>query len=753
MLSSNNMLSPASGRPVVTPSQDIVIGVFYLSEMVPDAKGAGRAFSDVEEARMAYELGDISLHAPIKIRVGWLAADPKVHAELSRSLGALIADEPLDPDALTETTLGRALLNGAFPAGFPYVNAPVIKSDMRIIIEEIIQRYDKPDVANMLDAIKDLGFKFATKAGLTIGLEDVKTPPTKGIILAEYEDRAAKKEALYQKGVITDDERNQELIEIWTEATDAVKDAMSATLQEERFNPMDMMVRSGARGNIMQLRQIAGMRGLVANPKGDIIPQPIKANFREGLSVLEYFISTHGARKGLADTALRTADSGYLTRRLVDVSQEIIIQEEPSEDPGIVMTIRDEHGEPVRHVRNHIFGRTLAEDVKDGRKLVGLPDGRKLKKGFVLDREAVIGIQDPSLAEVTEDRVRSPLTDESRYGISRDSYGIDLATGAMVEFGTAVGIMAAQSIGEPGTQLTMRTFHTGGVAGEDITHGLPRVVELFEARSPKGKAILSEIGGAVRLETDEEDGTHYVVVENQQEELRYSLPRRSRVRVAEGDIIDPGDQLTEGPLDPKEVLEIQGIRAAQRYLVDQVQEVYRSQGVDIHDKHIEIIVRQMLRRVRIVKAGDSTYLPAELIDAQQFRETNRLLIEDGKQPAEGRPELMGITKASLATDSWLSAASFQETTRVLTEAALQSRSDFMRGLKENVIIGQLIPAGTGSKPYQEIEPMLPDANVISALGLFGDTPTETVADALPADPAEWLASLGASPTEEPATEE
>jgi DNA-directed RNA polymerase subunit beta' len=753
MLSSNNMLSPASGRPVVTPSQDMVIGVFYLSEMVPDAKGAGRAFSDVEEARMAYELGDISLHAPIKIRVGWLAADPKVHAELSRSLGELIADEPLDPDGLTETTLGRALLNGAFPAGFPYVNAPVLKSDMRIIIEEIIQRYDKPDVANTLDAIKDLGFKFATKAGLTIGLEDVKTPPTKGIILAEYEDRAAKKEALYQKGVITDDERNQELIEIWTEATDAVKDAMSVTLQEERFNPMDMMVRSGARGNIMQLRQIAGMRGLVANPKGDIIPQPIKANFREGLSVLEYFISTHGARKGLADTALRTADSGYLTRRLVDVSQEIIIQEEPSEDPGIVMTIRDEDGEPVRHVRNHIFGRILAEDVKAGRKLVGLPDGRKLKKGFVLDREAVIGIQDPSLVEVTEVRVRSPLTDESRYGISRDSYGIDLATGAMVETGTAVGIMAAQSIGEPGTQLTMRTFHTGGVAGEDITHGLPRVVELFEARSPKGKAILSEIGGAVRFETDEEDGTHYVVVENQQEELRYSLPRRSRVRVAEGDIIDPGDQLTEGPLDPKEVLEIQGIRAAQRYLVDQVQEVYRSQGVDIHDKHIEIIVRQMLRRVRIVNAGDSTYLPAELIDAQQFRETNLQLIEDGKQPAEGRPELMGITKASLATDSWLSAASFQETTRVLTEAALQSRSDFMRGLKENVIIGQLIPAGTGSKRYQKIEPMLPDANVISALGLFGDTPTETVADALPADPAEWLASLGASTTEEPATEE
>jgi DNA-directed RNA polymerase subunit beta' len=753
MLSSNNMLSPASGRPVVTPSQDMVIGVFYLSELIEDAKGAGRAFSDVEEARMAYELGDISLHAPIKVRVGWLAGAPDVHAELRRSLGALIADEPVDPEGLTETTLGRALLNGAFPPGFPYVNAPVIKSDMRTLIEELIQRYDKPDVAGTLDAIKDLGFRFATKSGLTIGLEDVKTPPTKGAILAKYEDRAEKMEKLYQKGVITDDERNQELIEIWNEATDEVKDAMSVTLQEERFNPMDMMVRSGARGNIMQLRQIAGMRGLVANPKGDIIPQPIKANFREGLSVLEYFISTHGARKGLADTALRTADSGYLTRRLVDVSQEIIIQEEPSEDPGIVIEIRDGDGQPVRHLRNHVFGRTLAEDAKIGRKVVALPDGRRLKKGFVLDREAVIGLQDPALEEVVALRVRSPLTDESRYGISQASYGIDLATGSMVEMGTAVGIMAAQSIGEPGTQLTMRTFHTGGVAGEDITHGLPRVVELFEARSPKGKAILSEVGGAVRLETDEEDGTKYVVVENQHDEVRYPLPRRSRLRVAEGDIIEPGDQLTEGPLDPKEVLDIQGIRAAQRYLVDQVQEVYRSQGVDIHDKHIEIIVRQMLRRVRIVNAGDSSYLPGEHIDAQRFHETNRELIEDGKKPAEGRPELMGITKASLATDSWLSAASFQETTRVLTEAALQSRSDFMRGLKENVIIGQLIPAGTGSKPYQDIEPMLPEANVISALGLFGETPTEAAADALPADPAEWLASLGAATVDDETVEE
>jgi DNA-directed RNA polymerase subunit beta' len=750
MLSSNNVLSPASGRPIVTPSQDMVIGVFYLSELIEDSEGSGRAFSSVDEAMMAYERKHLKLHAPIKLRVGKLAGDPDVHADLTRSLGDLIAEEPVDPNALTDTTLGRALLNEAFPESFPYVNAVVLKTDVRTIIDEVIRRYDKPVVADTLDAIKDLGFQFATKAGLTIGLEDVKTPPEKAEILARYEDRAEKMEALYQKGVITEAERHQELIEIWTEATDEVKDAMSATLMKDRFNPMDMMVRSGARGNIMQLRQIAGMRGLVASPKGEIIPQPIKSNFREGLSVLEYFISTHGARKGLADTALRTADSGYLTRRLVDVAQEIIIHDEESEDPGIVIRTREADGSAVRHLQNHIFGRTLAEDVKDGRKFVELPDGRKLRKGFVIDRDAVIGIEE--MEDLTELRVRSPLTDESRYGINRDSYGIDLATGHMVEPGTAVGIMAAQSIGEPGTQLTMRTFHTGGVAGEDITHGLPRVVELFEARTPKGKAILAEMGGVVRLDEDEETKTRYVTVTEGDEEVSYPLPRRARMRVAEGDIVEAGTQLTEGPLDPKEVLDVRGIRSCQRYLVDQVQEVYQSQGVDIHDKHIELIVRQMLRRVRIVSAGDSEYLPAELVDAQEFRESNQELVESGKGPAEGRPELMGITKASLATDSWLSAASFQETTRVLTEAALQSRSDFMRGLKENVIIGKLIPAGTGSKYYQDIKPMVPEATVMAALGLFGDEVPQTADDALPADPAEWLASLGGD-AEEPSDDE
>jgi DNA-directed RNA polymerase subunit beta' len=752
MLSTNNVLSPANGRPVVTPSQDMIIGMYYLSAFVPDAKGAGRNFSSVDEAMMAYDSGHIALHAPIKVRVGHLAGNAELHARLKPLLQDLIDDRPVPAQGLTETTVGRVILNGAFPIGFPFVNAVLIKSDIRTLVEEVIHTYDKPDVANTLDNIKELGFHYATRAGLTIGLQDVKTPPGKKKILKVFEDRAVKVENQYQKGVITSDERRSELIEIWTEATDEVKDAMQETLQADPFNPMDMMVRSGARGNIMQLRQIAGMRGLVANPKGEIIPQPIKANFREGLSVLEYFISTHGARKGLADTALRTADSGYLTRRLVDVSQEIIIHDEETEDPGLVVQIRDEKGQLMKHLRSRLFGRLLAEDLKIGRKVAQLPDGRRLTEGFVLDREAVNGITD--VEDVTEVRVRSPLTDTSRHGIAKASYGIDLATGSMVESGTAVGIMAAQSIGEPGTQLTMRTFHTGGIAGQDITHGLPRVQELFEARTPKGVAILAELGGVVTFDDDADTGDRYIVVVDGDEEMRYLLPLRAKLRVAEGDIIEPGTQLTEGPLDPKEVLDIQGVRSCQIYLVEQVQEVYRSQGVDIHDKHIELIVRQMLRRVRIVSPGDGPWLPAELIDAQEFRDQNRELVEDGKQPAEGRPELMGITKASLATDSWLSAASFQETTRVLTEASLNSKSDFMRGLKENVIIGKLIPAGTGSDVYQRIEPSLPDAQVPTAAGLFGDVEIEAATDALPADPAEWLASLGASTTEdEPLTAE
>ncbi|MFQ5967243.1 MAG: DNA-directed RNA polymerase subunit beta' [Acidimicrobiia bacterium] len=747
MLSTNNVLSPAHGRPIVTPSQDMVIGIYYLSERVDDAEGAGRAFSSLEEAVMAYDLGDLSTHAPILLRVDDMAGSPELHEDLQPMIADMMTPEPIDISKPFETTLGRALFNRAFPADFPYIESVILKSDLRRLIEEVIERYNKTEVEVVLDNIKQLGFHYATKAGLTIGLDDVKTPPDKDKILEDFESRAEGVEEQYRKGIITDDERRQELIEIWTEATDQVKDSMEATLKATLFNPVDMMVASGARGNIMQVRQIAGMRGLVANPKGDIIVRPIKANFREGLSVLEYFISTHGARKGLADTALRTADSGYLTRRLVDVSQEVIVREVDCQtDKGIPVQIRPEAGGPlIRNLRSRIFGRVLSEDVKIERKLLETADGVKLRAGTLIDRLALQAIE--TAEEVTALRVRSVLTCDSRYGVCQQCYGLSLATGKAVELGEAVGIMAAQSIGEPGTQLTMRTFHTGGVAGEDITHGLPRVVELFEARTPKGKAVLADIGGTVSIE-ENEDGQRVVQVQSKDEEMSYDVSRRARIRVHSGDEIGPGTTLTEGPLDPKEVLEIQGVRAAQQYLVDQVQEVYRSQGVDIHDKHIEMIVRQMLRKVRVVSPNESDYLPAELVDQLEFRDANQELVSDGKIPAEGRPELMGITKASLATDSWLSAASFQETTRVLTEAALQGRSDFMRGLKENVIIGKLIPAGTGSDNYQDLEPALPETAAVAALGIFGDIVTDQPEEELlPANPAEWLASLG-SPGED-----
>jgi DNA-directed RNA polymerase subunit beta' len=738
MLSTNNVLRPANGRPIVTPSQDMVIGVYYLSEMVADAKGAGRAFSNVSEAVMAFDLGELSVHAPVKLRLGELTGSADRHDVFKPTLGSLITPELVDGSKPFETSLGRALVNEAFPTDFPFINAPIMKADMSRLIEALIEHYPRSEVATTLDAIKDIGFRFATKAGLTIGLEDVKTPPDKAQILVEYEERAERVQSLYQKGVVTDEERRQELIEIWTEATDKVKEAMERNMKKEKFNPLDMMVGSGARGNMMQVRQIAGMRGLVANPKGDIIPRPIVSNFREGLSVLEYFISTHGARKGLADTALRTADSGYLTRRLVDVSQEVIINSTDCEtEKGIRVSVLDDRGRHIRNLRSRVFGRVLGEDIKVERKVVETAEGVKLKAGTLIGTKELQAIE--RLEGVEEIRVRSVLTCEATLGVCQFCYGLSLATGKPVEIGEAVGIMAAQSIGEPGTQLTMRTFHTGGVAGEDITHGLPRVVELFEARTPKGKSILSEMEGPVQI-IDDEEGRR-VAVDSKEGVVEYPVSRRARLKVSDGDVVQPGDQLTEGPLDPKEVLEIRGVRAAQQYLVDQVQEVYRSQGVEIHDKHIELIVRQMLRRVRVVTPGDSEYLPAELLDERDFRESNLTLVAEGKAPAEGRTELMGITKASLATDSWLSAASFQETTRVLTEAAIQSRSDFMRGLKENVIIGKLIPAGTGSTEYQALSPVLPGATTVASLGW--DLPVRPSGDdGLPDNPAEWLASLG-----------
>ena len=551
-------------------------------------------------------------------------------------------------------------------------------------------------VAASLDALKEYGFHWATRSGTTVAISDVVTPPRKLEILEGYEEKATKVQTQYERGLITDDERRQELIEIWTQATNEIAKEMEANLP--RTNTIYRMVSSGARGNWMQLRQIAGMRGLVSNPKGDIIPRPIRANFREGLTVLEFFISTHGSRKGLADTALRTADSGYLTRRLVDVSQDVIIREDDcGTDRGLPMPIAatDERtGNRTVHddVETSVYARTLAEDVvKDGEVLA--PAGIDLG-------DVVIGAL--FAAGVDAVKIRSVLTCDSKVGTCALCYGRSLATGKLVDIGEAVGIIAAQSIGEPGTQLTMRTFHTGGVAGDDITQGLPRVVELFEARTPKGVAPIAEASGRITIEETDKARRILLTPDDGTEEHAYPVTKRARLLVQDGQNVAVGTRLTQGSIDPKQVLRILGPRAVQVHLVDEVQKVYRQQGVSIHDKHIEVIVRQMLRRITIIEEGDANLLPGMLAERGRFEDENRRVMAEGGKPASGRPELMGITKASLATESWLSAASFQETTRVLTEAAMEGKSDSLLGLKENVILGKLIPAGTGLPRYRNI---------------------------------------------------
>jgi DNA-directed RNA polymerase subunit beta' len=690
MLSSNNILKPADGRPVTMPSQDMVLGIYFLTTARDGVLGEGRVFSSTAEAVMARDLGDLHLQAKIKIRLKDLPAVDNGKDGWTAPEG-WETGQPL----IVETTLGRALFNDALPEDYRFVNFEVSKRDLSTIVNDLAERYPKVVVAATLDAMKAAGFHWATRAGVTISISDVVTPPRKQEILEEYEAKADKVQKQFERGLITDDERRQELIEIWTQATADVAREMEGNFPKD--NPVWMMVNSGARGNMMQVRQIAGMRGLVANPKGEIIPRPIKANFREGLSVLEYFISTHGARKGLADTALRTADSGYLTRRLVDVSQDVIIREEDcGTERGIMMRIaapgRD--GALIRPatVETSVFARTIAEDV--------VHDGKKVgeARGDLGD----LSIQDLMEHGVQELKVRSVLTCESKVGTCAACYGRSLATGKTVDVGEAVGIIAAQSIGEPGTQLTMRTFHTGGVAGEDITHGLPRVVELFEARTPKGVAPISEVTGRIKIEDTDKARKIVVVPDDGSEEIAYPVSKRSRLRVAEGDHVEVGEQLIEGTVNPHEVLRILGPRAVQIHLVQEVQEVYRSQGVPIHDKHIEIIVRQMLKRVNVLESGDTDFLPGELVERPRFEEGNRRVVSEGGAPASARPVLMGITKASLATESWLSAASFQETTRVLTDAAIHAKSDPLLGLKENVIIGKLIPAGTGLPRYRNI---------------------------------------------------
>ena len=686
MLSSNNILSPANGRPITTPTQDMVLGIYFLTTGAVGALGEGRAFSSIAEGMMAFDAKSLSLQAEVKIRIsdglppenweapeGWVAGDPFI---------------------LT-TTLGLALFNEALPSDYPFVNVKVDKKVLGLTVNRLAELYVKVDVAATLDKLKALGFYWATRSGVTISISDVVTPPGKAAILAASEEKADKVQKQYERGLITDSERRQELIEIWTRATDEVAKAMQENFP--RTNPVFIMVDSGARGNMMQVRQIAGMRGLVANPKGEIIPRPIKSNFREGLSVLEYFISTHGARKGLADTALRTADSGYLTRRLVDVSQDVIVREvDCGTDRGTEMPIAglvDGKLVPLDNLDTSVASRVLSHDVEVGGKVIA-PAGEELTTPR-LEEFVAQGVESV--------RARTVLTCESKVGTCAMCFGKSMATGNLVDVGEAIGIIAAQSIGEPGTQLTMRTFHTGGVAGEDITHGLPRVVELFEARTPKGVAPISEVAGRVRIDDTDKTRKLIVVPDDGAEEIAYPVSKRSRLLIEDGAHVAVGEQLIVGAVDPKQVLRILGQRAVQMHLAEQVQLVYRSQGVSIHDKHIEVIVRQMLKRVTIIDSGDSEFLAGELIERRAFEAENRRVVSESGTPAAGRPELMGITKASLATESWLSAASFQETTRVLTDAAIHAKSDPLLGLKENVILGKLIPAGTGMPQYRNIK--------------------------------------------------
>ena len=692
MLSSNNILKPADGRPVTMPTQDMIVGIYFLTVPVENGKGTGRAFSSVAEARMAFDAHQLELGSTVKIRM----KDVVPPAGMTLPEGVEANEDGIVASLTVETTLGRAIFNETLPLDYPFVDEKVDKKRLSLIVNDLAERYTKAQVAASLDALKETGFSWATRSGSTVAISDVVTPPRKIEILEGYETKAAKVQTQYERGLITDDERRQELIEIWTQATNEVAKEMEANLPHS--NPIYRMVSSGARGNWMQLRQIAGMRGLVSNPKGEIIPRPIKANFREGLSVLEFFISTHGARKGLADTALRTADSGYLTRRLVDVSQDVIVREEDcGTDRGLFMPIvqKNSQGVLVRHedVETSVYARTLAEDVEH--------NGALLAKAGIDLGDVVIGAL--VAAGIEKVRVRSVLTCDSKVGTCAACYGRSLATGKMVDIGEAVGIIAAQSIGEPGTQLTMRTFHTGGVAGDDITQGLPRVVELFEARTPKGVAPISEANGRVMIEDTDKTRRIVLTPDDGSEEHAYPVSKRSRLLVADGDHVEVGHKLVQGAIDPKQVLRILGPRQVQMHLVDEVQSVYRQQGVSIHDKHIEVIVRQMLRRVTIIEAGDADLLPGELAERGRFESENRRVQSEGKKPASGRPELMGITKASLATESWLSAASFQETTRVLTDAAIHAKSDTLLGLKENVILGKLIPAGTGLPRYRNVK--------------------------------------------------
>ena len=697
MLSANNILSPASGRALATPTQDMVLGSYYLTYSnlnfdelsVETMDPRPQRFRTEEEVEFALDAKQITLQQPIEYL--WegeliLTTSGRVifNAEVDRALREAVGE-----------------LEGEYTTYHDFINRTLSKKELGEFISTLVDEYGAHTVAVVLDTIKELGFHYGTKAGVTISKNDIVIPPNKEKILAEYEERVGKVEQAYEHGLITESERHESIVNIWTEATDKVAEAMTDNLNE--LNPIYMMANSGARGSFTQLRQLAGMRGLMANPKGEIIERPIKANFMEGLSVLEYFISTHGARKGLADTALRTADSGYLTRRLVDVSQDVIIREEDCGTADYVeLPLFTSEG-----VNKSVTSRILSEDIYKP-----LSSG---KPGKTMVAEAKEEITMPRLREIVEALgefaedfvmpVRSVLKCAAQTGVCQACYGTFLATGEMSEIGDAVGIIAAQSIGEPGTQLTMRTFHTGGIAGADITHGLPRVVEIFEARNPKGAAQLAEIGGTVAIEETERQIKLTILPAsgNEDEEKSYTVPRRTRLLVAHGQVVEAGDALHEGSINPADLLRLKGYTAIELYLVGEVQKVYKSQGVEIHDKHIELIVRQMLKKVRVDNAGNTDLLPGQLVDKIVLDRENARVKKLKKEQATSEPLILGITKASLATESFLSAASFQETTKVLTDAAIEGKVDRLLGLKENVIIGKLIPAATGLKRYRAIE--------------------------------------------------
>jgi DNA-directed RNA polymerase subunit beta' len=692
LLSPNNLLKPSDGAPVTVPSQDMVLGIYYLTIGKDNETGILHSFKSVNEAILAYENGAISLHEPIQVRKTGINNKGEEQTKMVKAtLGRFIFNEILPQDlGFVDRTLDENFMELE-------VNFLVGKKQLKPILEKCINIHGATQTAELLDAVKSLGYKYSTRAAMTVSISDMKVPDEKKQIIADAEETVENISREYRRGRMTEEERYNTVIETWKEADKVLTDTLLSGL--DRFNNIKMMSDSGARGSDKQIKQLAGMRGLMADTSGRTIELPIKSNLREGLDVLEYFISAHGARKGLSDTALRTADSGYLTRRLVDVAQDLIIREvdccEGEEEiPGMVIKAFTDGKEVIESLEERITGRYSCETIYDA-------DGNMIvKRNHMITPKRASRIMATGVDKV---KIRTVLTCKSHIGVCAKCYGANMATGEAVQVGEAVGIIAAQSIGEPGTQLTMRTFHTGGVAGDDITQGLPRVEELFEARKPKGLAIIAEFGGVVTIK-DTKKKREVIITNNETMESKaYLIPYGSRIKVMDGDVLEAGDELTEGSVNPHDILKIKGVRAVQDYMIQEVQRVYRLQGVEINDKHIEVIVRQMLKKIRIENNGDTVFLPGTLIDILEFEDENNRLLSEGLEPADGKQVMLGITKASLATNSFLSAASFQETTKVLTEAAIKGKVDPLIGLKENVIIGKLIPAGTGMKRYRSVK--------------------------------------------------